>query len=266
MRTLIAFWFAFVCGSHAATTFASDDWVVTYVEDFHTSDGFTPHASLSIANGVLSWSVDRTQPEDQYISKQVPITVGDIRITVIGRVDAWSGNADCRVGLGGSVGTGLSVAFGAYGAGCASQGPVVTAHGVDLNFVEMSCDFIGPWPWITPLAFYSATLEVSSNVATLYVPGVALASGTRTDHGSYNTLWIGRNVDGQFGSASGIIDQVIVETRIGSGYPTSASPIRVLGAGGQLGQNSPNPFNPSTTIPIHIEKSGHVEVDVYSVS
>ncbi len=248
----------------AAPVAAVDDWAVVYVEDFGSADGFTQtHPNIYIADGQANWTIERSGG-DQYVYRAIPHLAGDIRITISGQVNGWTNNAECMIGIGDNAGSGIAVTFGFYGGGCAVNGAVVKATGVNMDYSESSCMFSGPWLWITESRPYSASLTVSGGHAMLQVAGVGAASGSLTYAGDYSTLYVGNTGNDDWPSAWGSVDLVVIEARLPTTPPTGVvqdtPPVANI-----LLQNHPNPFNPSTVIEYSLPQAGPVRMDVYDV-
>jgi hypothetical protein len=134
----------------------------SFTEDFNSSSGFSQtDPDVYIANGKVNWTIYRDKG-DQYIYKNIPAFSGDVRLTVVGQIESWTNNCNVRAGIGEGLGSGISINFGFFGGGCATNGPVVTASGVTLDYSENNCNFTGNWLWITSGTPYTAILTISS--------------------------------------------------------------------------------------------------------
>lgn len=200
-------------------------WRTVYDSSCQLGAWTSTDPDVYVSGGAIHWFVDRQEDSDQYVWTPLcaPLT-GDVRITVVGRVDAATNNSRCTIGLGPgadatSVQQGVSLNFGWYGGGCATQGFLINAdEGVHLNNFESYCDFTGTWLWVNPSQTYTAVLTYLPSLSTVHldVPGVGSVEGSPTYAGGpYNTLYVGMrgNPASGWGACSGSIAYVRVETR-----------------------------------------------------
>lgn len=145
------------------------------------------------------------------------VEVSNVRLTVRGRVDSATNNCECTVGIGPETGQGIMVTFGWYGGGCSTNGYVVKAQGVLLDNQENGCVFTGNWLWVNPGQYYTASLTIDGETASLLVDGIGSSFGTMDYQGLANVLFIGRENDGTWPSCSGAIESVMIEVQGSSG-------------------------------------------------
>ncbi|MBL8166079.1 MAG: hypothetical protein JNJ61_29120 [Anaerolineae bacterium] len=181
------------------------------VEEFDSAVGFTQMVpDVFIGGGKVNWHVYRSPAGwEQYVYRSIPAFSGDVRITVVGQVNAWTNNCNIHTGIGDDVTSGVSIDFGAYG--CIVR-PVVMGWGVTLDYSENpACVYNGNWLWITDGTPYKAVLTISGTDAALSVEGVGTATGTVAYTGTYDTLFVGRTGDGDWPDCSGFIESVMIE-------------------------------------------------------
>ena len=181
-------------------------------EDFDSRGNFEiTDSDIDIEDGSVNWEIHRDGGE-QFAYREIPRFRGDVRLTVVGQIDDASNNCAAGAGIGTSPGRGVAVNFGYFGGGCSDGGPVITASGVTLDMEESSaCTFTGHWPWISYGRSYTAELTIRGDSAELDVRGVEEAHGDADYSGSYDTLWVGAEGDGDRPSCSGSIDSVTIE-------------------------------------------------------
>lgn len=233
------------------------DPAATIVEEFTSTAGFTQtDPDVYIADGRVNWHVYRNGGL-QYIYRSIPAFSGDVRLTVRGRVDGWSNNCAVTAGIGHATGpgiaglSGISANFGYTGGGCPTSGPVILGGGVQLDYHESNCNFTGNWLWISAQTYYNATLTLSGSNATLSVPGIGTATGTRTYNGVYDKLFVGQNGIGDTPHCWGAIDSITVEP-LGGPVATKAHLPFVL-----YGQQ----YNPVTVTPVQqTDANGNVTI------
>ena len=151
---------------------------------------------------------------DQYLYRSIqPPVTGDFRFTVIGQVNSWTNNCECRVGLGDKVGEGIAIGFGWFGGGCANHGPTIFPTGAFAKTFEHHCSMGDDWPWFEAGKPYRVSLEVEGVRATLFVEGEKVEKffGTVDYSKPYDTLWVGRYGDGDWPECSVTIESVTIE-------------------------------------------------------
>jgi hypothetical protein len=212
-------------GSPAAADVAAAPWRTVYESSCQLGTWTSTDPDVYVSGGVIHWFVDRQQASDQYVwTPLCAAFTGDVRITVVGRIDTATNNSRCTIGVGSgadatSVQQGVSLNFGWYGGGCPTHGFLINAdEGVHLNNLESYCVFTGTFLWVNPSQTYTAVLAYlpSLNTVHLDVPGVGSVEGTPTYAGGpYNKLYVGMrgNPASGWGACSGSIDYVRVETR-----------------------------------------------------
>lgn len=249
----------------------AQSWVPVYVENFSSAAGFQQpnptHVQINTDDGQVHFNVHRDAGA-QYVWRTIPHLVGDVRITVTGQLDSWSGNGDCVIGIGNAadVQSCVGVQLGFYGAGCATQGPLFGARGVSLNNSENpACHFNGPWLWVNQGTPYTASLTIAGGHALLQVAGVGAVTGTLTYSGDYTKLFVGNTGAGGFESATGAVDMVIIETLLPPDGPPSAAPAIGAASGAAL-RSLPNPFSPPGRVEYALPKAGPVRLDVFDVA
>lgn len=130
------------------------------IEEFNNPNDFTyTDPNIFIDEGMVVWNFDRSGGE-QFAYREIQSFSGDIRLTVIGKIDDWTGNCRVGAGIGDAPGSGVAVYFGYHGSGCSQQGSTISAGGITTNFTEESCNYIGQWPWIESGRPYSVTIVI----------------------------------------------------------------------------------------------------------
>ncbi len=209
--------------SHAASVTYAENGGGAYplTEEFDDPDLFTQTVpDVYVTDGKVYWTVSRDPAGyEQYVYRSIPEFSGDVRVTVTGQVDSYTNNCQVQAGVG-KAGTttvldgATALTFGFTGGGCATNGPFVGVAGASMDYAENSCNFTGPWQWISLGTPYTAEFTISDGTATLSVPGSAAsgpASGTPTYSGPYDTLYVGMTGSGDWPSCSGTIESIVIE-------------------------------------------------------
>jgi len=201
-----------------------DDIVVTsmpgvIVEEFDNPGDFTStDPDFSISGGKAHWTYYRDAGQ-QYLWRPIPNFSGDVRLLVTGQIDSWTNNCQVRAGIGSALNevgqstrdVSLSVNYGFYGGGCATNGTIIDAAGATLDYHESGCVFTGNWLWISPGTPYTAELLIEGGAASLSSPDVNTSVGTPYYTGDYDLLFVGDTGWGDPNSCSGSIERIIVE-------------------------------------------------------
>jgi WD40 repeat protein len=183
------------------------------VETFDSSQGFIQTSpNVYIADGRVIWHFERSDGE-QYVYRSIPPFSGDVRLVARGQIDDWTSNCGVQAGIGTEPGTGLSIAFSAFGGGCPAESAVIdTFVGVSLeHYEEKVCEYTGDWLWVDASSPYTAELTTLDGTAALAVEGVGTAAGTAYYQGPYTTLWVGNSGHGDWPECWGVIESFTIE-------------------------------------------------------
>ena len=204
-----------------------DDIVVTsipgaIVEEFDNPGDFTStDPDLYISGGKANWTYYRNAGK-QYLWRTIPTFSGDVRLLVTGQIDSWTNNCQVRTGIGSALNeigqsawdVSISVNYGFYGGGCATNGTRIGATGAMLDYAEAGCVFTGNWLWVSPGTEYTAELLIEGGAASLSSPDVNTSVGTPYYTGDYDILFVGDTGWGDPNSCSGSIERMIIQSII----------------------------------------------------
>lgn len=183
------------------------------IETFDSSQGFVQTSpNVYIADGQVIWHFERSDGE-QYVYRSIPPFSGNVRLVARGQIDDWTSNCAAQAGVGSGPGSGVAIAFSAFGGGCPAESALIDAFtGVSLEHYEKTvCEYTGDWLWVEASTPYTAELTTLDGTASLSVDGVGTASGTTYYQGPYTTLWVGNSGHGDWPECWGVIESFTIE-------------------------------------------------------